>query len=128
MQEHLRSPKMFWNRCGLQGMSISGWLTHSVPEATTESPHTLEEARAAMLEALGEAGGHRREILQLRIRKVADARSLWELRPALMQAVASIHGEWEGRRRLARVTEKFEGLVPHARASRHRGGPFAAAR
>lgn len=119
---------MFWNRCGLQGMSISGWLAHSAPAATTEASHTLEEARAAMLEALGDAGGSRREILQLRIRKVADARSLWELRPVVMQAVASIHGEREGRRRLAQVTEKFEGLLPQAAAPRHRDAPFATAR
>jgi hypothetical protein len=125
---------MFWIRSGLQGISIfSDWLLSgsSAPAsapAAEEPSHTLEEARAAMFEALGEAGDSRRATLLLRIRQAADARSLWELRPAVMQAVARMYGEWEGRRRLAQVTEKFEGLLPHASAGRARGGFGASAR
>jgi hypothetical protein len=127
---------MFWIRSGLQGISIfSDWLL-SGPSAPTaaeapvanEPSHTLEEARAAMFEALGEAGDSRRATLLLRIRQAADARSLWELRPAVMEAVARLHGEWEGRRRIAQVTEKFEGLLPHARAALGRDAFGASAR
>jgi hypothetical protein len=38
-----------------------------------------------------------------------------------MEAVARMHGEWEGRRRLALVTELFEGLLPQASATARHG-------
>jgi hypothetical protein len=118
---------MFWIRSGLQGMSISDWLGAGHAAAPQPS-HALEDARTAMFEALGDAGGSKRATLELRIRQAADALSLWELRPAVMEAVARVHGEWEGRKRLAQATEKFEGLLPHASSARRRSGLGASAR
>jgi hypothetical protein len=118
---------MYWIRSGLQGITIfSDWLSSGAPAPTEPAgapvpSHTLEEVRGAMLEALGDAGGARRATLLFRIRKAADAASLWELRPAVMEAVARMHGEWEGRRRLALVTELFEGLLPQASATARHG-------
>lgn len=118
---------MFWIRSGLQGMSISDWLTAG-PAVVASPPATLEEAREAMIQALGDAAA-RRATLHLRIRSAADARALWELRQDVMNAVSHMHGESEGRRRLAAVTEKFEGLLPVASATRRpRAAPAVAAR
>ena len=104
---------MFWIRSGLQHMSISDWLTAG-PAVAADPSAALEEAREALLEALGDAGGRKRATLALRVRNAVDARTLWELRTDVMNAVAQAHGEWEGRRRLEQVTAKFEGLLPVA--------------
>src|SRR5947209_8742113 len=111
---------MFWIRSGLQSISISDWLTAG--PAVAQDPSTLlDAAREAMLEALGDAGGRKRATLQLRIRSASDARALWELRPDVMDAASQMYGEASGRKRLARATESFEGLLPvasHGRAPR----------
>ena len=104
---------MFWIRSGLQSMSISDWLTAG-PAVVSDPSAALEEAREAMLDALGDAGGRRRLSLLMRIQKAADARSLWELRTEVMNAVSQAYGESIGRRRLAQVTSCFEGLLPQA--------------
>lgn len=109
---------MSWIRSGLHSISISDWLTAG-PAIAEESPRTLDRAREAMLEALGDAG-RKRASLQLRILSAADARSLWELRQEVMNAVSHMYGESEGLRRLAQVTERFEGLLPVASALRRR--------
>jgi phage baseplate assembly protein W len=111
---------MFWIRSGLQSMSISDWLTAG-PAVAAEPSATLEDAREAMLDALGETGGRRRLTILLRIQKASDARDLWELRTDVMNAVAQAHGEWEGRRRLEHVTACFEGLLPVAALTSARG-------
>ena len=117
---------MFWIRSGLHSISISDWLTAG-PAPAPDPSAALRDAREAMLDALGEAGGRTRATLQLRIRNARDARDLWHLRPALMDAVAQMHGEWEGRKRLAEVTQKFEQLLPEARAGRRGRAPASAA-
>ena len=104
---------MFWIRSGLQSLSISDWLTAG-PAIVDAPANDIEDARAAMLDALGDAGGRRRESLLRRISHAADAHVLWALRPDVMEAVSHMHGESEGRRRLALATEKFTGLVPAA--------------
>jgi hypothetical protein len=118
---------MFWIRSGLHSISISDWLTAG-PALAGEPVGNLEDARKAMLEALGDAAA-RRASLQLRIRTAADARALWELRQEVMNAVSHMYGESEGRRRLALVTPKFEGLLAVASAPRRgRAAPAVAAR
>jgi hypothetical protein len=104
---------MFWIRSGLQSMSISDWLTAG-PVVVADPSAALEEAREAMLDALGDAGGRRRLSILMRIQKAADARALWELRSEVMNAVSQADGEAEGRRRLAQVTPCFDGLLPAA--------------
>jgi hypothetical protein len=104
---------MFWIRSGLQSISISDWLTAG-PAIAEVATNGLEDVREALLEALGEAGGRRRGTLELRIRNAPDVHTLWALRPEVMDVVSHQWGESEGRRRLARATEKFEGLLPVA--------------
>lgn len=102
---------MFWIRSGLQSISISDWLTAG-PAVMADPANGLEDAREALLEALGDAGGRKRATLQLRLHNAPDVHVLWALRPEVMEAVAHAHGEAEARKRLARATDKFEGLVP----------------
>jgi hypothetical protein len=117
---------MFWIRSGLQSISISDWLTAG-PAVAADPANGLEDAREALFEALGDAGGRKRATLQLRIRNAADVHVLWALRPEIMEAVAHLYGEAEGRKRLARATDRFEGLVPASALTsarrRHRMAP-----
>jgi len=106
---------MFWIRSGLHSISISDWLTAG-PAVAAAPTADLEDAREAMLEALGDAGAKKRATLALKIRSAPDAPSLWSLRGDLMTVVSQLHGELEGRRRLAAVTAEFEGLLPVAAA------------
>jgi hypothetical protein len=112
---------MSWFRSGLHGISISDWLAPATASDATPQ-NGLEDVRDAMLQALGEAGGRKRATLLLRIRIAPDVHSLWALRPDVMQAVAQMHGESEGGRRLARATEKFAGLLPAAALTSTRRG------
>jgi hypothetical protein len=106
---------MFWIRSGLHSISISDWLTAG-PAVAADPAADMEDAREAMLDALGEAGAKKRAALALKIRAAQDVQSLWSLRSDLMTTVSQIHGESEGRRRLAAVTAQFDGLVPAAAA------------
>lgn len=104
---------MSWIRSGLHSISIVDWLTAG-PAIADEPANDVEDAREALLAALGDAGAERRSILLRRIANAPDIHTLWALRPEVMDAVSQLHGESEGWRRLARATEKFEGLVPGA--------------
>ena len=112
---------MSWFRSGLQGISISDWFTTGAAAVAQVPAHGLEDARGAMLDALGDAGGRQRAMLQLRIRNAPDVHTLWALRPRVMDAVSHQHGESEGRRRLAQATSRFEGLLPAAALTSARG-------
>ena len=120
---------MSWFRSGLQGTSISDWFTTGAAVAQVPA-RGLEDVREAMLEALGDAGGRHGAKLQLRIRNAPDVHMLWALRPQVMDAVSHEHGEAEGRRRLARATVTFDGLLPVATLTsargRHRMAPASA--
>jgi hypothetical protein len=104
---------MFWIRSGLHAISISDWLTAG-PSMTPDLSTALEDARTAMLEALGDADAKKRQALAARIRCAPDIHSLWDLRPDVMMAVSHSHGEAEARKRLARATASFEAVLPQA--------------
>jgi hypothetical protein len=112
---------MFWIRSGFHGisMSISDWLT-AAPAVAADPSVALEGARRAMLEALGQAGARQRATLEVRIRMASNAQVLWELRPELMTIASQLHGELEGRKRLAHVTSLFESLLTVAASGRKR--------
>ena len=112
---------MFWIRSGLPGISvISGWFTAACA-APTGTSASIEDAREALLQALGDASA-RRASLRLRIQNAPDAPTLWHLRPEVMNAVAQVHGEAEGRRRVGEATGRFEGLVSEAALTSPRPG------
>ena len=115
---------MFWIRSGLHSISLSDWLTAgpAVAANVVSATASIDDARRAMLDALGAAGARKRATLELRIRTARDAASLWELRSELMMVASQIHGELEGRKRLAAVTSLFDGLLPVASSARSRKG------
>jgi hypothetical protein len=115
---------MFWIRSGLHSISISDWLTAG-PAVVPDASAALEDARDAMLEALGDAGRRKRATLGLRIQTAQDAASLWALRPDVMTVACQIYGESDARKRLAVATASFQGLVPEAAVSR-KGRPATA--
>jgi hypothetical protein len=117
---------MFWIRSGLHSISISDWLTAG-PAVMPDPSESLEDAREAMLEALGDAGRRKRATLALRIHSAADAASLWALRPEVMTAACQLYGESEARKRMAQATPYFESLMPAAAASRKRRAAGAGA-
>src|SRR3954467_9563100 len=90
------SPAMFWIRSGLHSISISDWLTAG-PAVAADPSAALEDARDAMLDALGDTGRRKRAMLALRIGSAPDAHSLWELRPDLMTVASQCYGEAEAR-------------------------------
>jgi hypothetical protein len=104
---------MFWIRSGLHAISISDWLTAG-PSVAADPSAGLEEARQAMLEALGPAGERKRATLALKIRCAPDVQSLWDLRAELMTVASQLYGEAEGRRRVAGATTAFHGLIAQA--------------
>jgi hypothetical protein len=108
---------MFWIRSGLHSISISDWLTAG-PAVVPDSGAALEDAREAMLDALGDAGARKNATLALKIRKAPDFHSLWAVRPELMTAISRQSGEAEARRKLAEVTTHFETVFPGATRKR----------
>ena len=118
---------MFWIRSGLHGTSISDWLTAG-PAAVPDASGALDDAREAMVEALGTQGERKFAALALRIRKSPDLNSLWAIRPDLLYAACRLYGEAEGRKKLAKVTGFFEGFLPAAVSRRRGASSIAAAR
>jgi hypothetical protein len=119
---------MRWIHSGLQG--ISHWLT-TRPQPVMASAEHMDSIREAMLEILGEAGTRQWPRLATRIRYCRELDTLWALRGELMDACSKLHGEMHARRMLARVTDRFEGLLPHAtgsRIGRNRAEPLAGRR
>lgn len=105
---------MFWIRSGLHSISISDWLTAG-PAVAADPSAAIDDARQAMLDALGDTGATKRATLALRIRAARDIHSLWNLRTDLMTATSQLYGESEARKRLATASAAFEGLLPQAR-------------
>lgn len=68
----------------------------------------LERVRKAMLLVLEEYGGEDHYRLDMKINFAREIAELWYLRPELMQAVASVHGEEVARDCVAKVTALFK--------------------
>ena len=117
---------MRWIRSGLQ--SLSGWLQPPRLPGAQASSEQLEAIRRAMLEALGPAGESRRPGLAARIRFCRELETLWALRTELMDVSSQLYGESQARRLLARVTCRFEGLLPQALCAPHTGARSLTAR
>jgi hypothetical protein len=119
-----RPPAMHWIRSGLQ--SLSNWFAPGAP-ASARSAGQLDAIRAAMLEALGDAGAAARPGLAARIRFSRETETLWVLRAELMTVSSRLYGESHAGKELARISAMFDGLLPHAwGASRRRDRRSAA--
>ncbi|HSI54391.1 MAG: hypothetical protein ACAH21_13675 [Ramlibacter sp.] len=89
-----------------------------MPPSDSVLENGTEDIRESMLGTLGDAGTKQFPHVTRRIRYANDVQALWYLRGDLMGALAAIHGEMEARRRIAKVTAMFQGLLPNGLNSR----------
>jgi hypothetical protein len=86
------------------------------------SSRDLDEAvgdiQEAMVQALGDAGMKRFPHVTRRIQYAPDLQALWYLRGDLMAALASLHGEARARASIQAISDRFQGLLPKALATR----------
>ena len=78
----------------------------------------LEQIRAAMLEALGDAGAEKYPLVVRRVFHSKDAQALWYARAELMAALADLHGERVAHQRMAALSPMFDGLLPKSLTAR----------
>lgn len=109
---------MRWLKPGLR--SIYGLIGNAPAPSQSVLDDGTEEVRETMLATLGEAGWRQSPRVTRRIRYAGDIQSLWYLRGDLMGALAAMHGEVAARRKIAAITQRFEGLLPDSMASRPR--------
>lgn len=94
-----------------------------LPSSSAIYRERTESIRAALMETLNGAATPDALGLIQRIRYASDAQRLWYLRPEVMSALASLHGEAHAREALARVSTLFQGVLPDGLACKlHAGG------
>jgi hypothetical protein len=109
---------MRWLKPSLR--SIYGLLGNAPAPTQSVLDDGTEEVRETMLATLGEAGWREAPRVTRRIRYAGDIQSLWYLRGDLMGVLAAMHGEVAARRKIAAITQQFQGLLPDSMASRPR--------
>jgi len=83
-----------------------------------DTKRQVEFIRAAMAESMARAGEAGFEHIGRRVRNASDIEALWYLRADVMQAIATTEGESAARRKMARITPLFTGLLPRGLNSR----------
>ncbi len=94
-------------------LSLLG-LAEITPDALIDR---TEDIRQLMLCEIGEYGEKYYPGVARRVRYAADAQGLWYARSDVMAILASTHGETIARERLATISGKFKGLLPHSLTS-----------
>ncbi len=102
--------------------SIYALLSGSTPsrvaaKSAARKEDRMEDIRDAMLQELRGAQDDHPQVLR-RIRQSTDIQTLWYLRGDTMSILAARHGETEARRRMARITAMFHGLLPRGLSPR----------
>ena len=108
---------MRWFKPNLRN-GLFGLLGHGGPPSESVLEESIEDIREAMLALLAEAGGKQFANVTRRVRYANDIQALWYLRGDLMAVLATLHGEAEARRKVASITEMFDGLLPGSLYSR----------
>jgi len=108
---------MRWLKPNLRS-SIYGLLGNPVTPSESVLETGTEDIRESMLNLLGESGPKEFPAITRRIRYANDIQALWYLRGDLMAALAAMHGEMAARKKIASVTEMFQGLLPNGLHSR----------
>ena len=108
---------MRWLKPNLRS-SIYGLLGNPVTPSESALETGTEDIRESMLALLGESGPKQFPAITRRIRYANDIQALWYLRGDLMGALASMHGEQVARKKIASVTQMFQGLMPNSLNSR----------
>lgn len=108
---------MRWLKPNLRS-SIYGLLGNPVTPSESVLETGTEDIRESMLNLLGDSGPKEFPAITRRIRYANDIQALWYLRGDLMAALAAMHGEMAARKKIASVTEMFQGLLPNGLHSR----------
>jgi hypothetical protein len=108
---------MRWLKPNLRS-SIYGLLGNPVAPSESMLETGTEDIRESMLNLLGDGGPKNFPAITRRIRYANDIQALWYLRGDLMAALAAMHGEMAARKKVAAVTEMFQGLLPNGLHSR----------
>lgn len=90
----------------------SGEVASTVLEARTE------DIRQIILDELGEFGEKAYPKITRRVRYAKDIQGLWYTRGSVMTVLAAMHGETVAREKIARISDKFKGLLPRGLSSR----------
>ena len=90
-------------------------LTAALGAPAAVSPEAdVEQARSALLHALGEEGARLNPRLRHRLRHQGDPQALWYARSEVMAVLSQLHGEAHAVRVVQRLTPVFRGLVPRS--------------
>lgn len=85
-------------------------------------PSTLEgqteSIRQFILQELGEFTEKNQPKIVLRVRYAQDIQTLWYARGDIMAELSAKHGETIAREKIARISDKFKGLLPRGLSSR----------
>ena len=108
---------MRWFKPNLRN-GLFGLLGHGTPPSESVLEESVEDIREAMLALMGNDAPRQFPQVTRRLRYAADIQALWYLRGDLMAVLATLHGEAEARRRIAGITEMFDGLLPGSLYSR----------
>jgi hypothetical protein len=87
----------------------------NTPEALAER---LENIRKLMLQELGEYGEKKFPAVARRVRYAPDVQGLWYARSDVMAILANTHGETVAREKIARISSRFNGLLPKSLTSK----------
>lgn len=83
-----------------------------------ENTSGLEDIRQNMLELMGERCAQSFPVVHLRVMYANNAEDLWYLRGDVMSAIAALDGEATAREKIAKVSDKFKGMLPYGLSSR----------
>ena len=90
----------------------SGEVTPSSLEDRTE------EIRQFILDELGEFGEKHYPKITRHVRYAQDVQGLWYTRANVMAVLGAMYGETIARKKVGRISDKFEGLLPRGLSSR----------
>ena len=83
-----------------------------------ENTYGLEDIRQNMLELMGDRCAQSFPVVHLRVMYANNAEDLWYLRGDVMAAIAALDGEATAREKIAKMTDKFKGILPCGLSSR----------
>lgn len=112
------TPKVRWTA----GFLISGVQSLFGGRPASESSRlqiALREIRQAMLDCLVQYGMDAKSTIHMRVSYASDIEDLWYLRGDVMAVIASHDGEVVAKRKLAQISDGFNGLLPRGFTSRN---------
>jgi hypothetical protein len=111
------TPKVRWTAgfliSGVQ--SLLGNLSASGP---SRLQNAMRDIRQSMLDCLAQYGVDAKSTIHMRVSYATDIEDLWYLRGDVMAVIASNDGEVVAKKKLAQISDRFNGLLPRGLTSR----------